>query len=390
MKRVYTGSDNIITSLGFSTQENISNILQSVSGVRLNSDKRLSKQPFFASVVDDMLLEVHFAGIVNQYHPGKNPDDFTRLEKLLLLSAHDALSKSKVPASDKSTLFILSTTKGNIDLLADTRKQMKNPNKLFLWDTASFLSASFKNPNKAVVVSNACISGLLAIIYGARLIQHGKYENVIVCGGDIMTEFVASGFQSFQSLENGICKPFDEARNGLSLGEGCGTIILSSNESYASNPVIEFLAGSSANDANHISGPSRTAEGLHYAIQAVLAETGLTPGQIDYISAHGTATPFNDEMETQALLRSDMLNVPVNSYKGYFGHTLGAAGVIESILTVHSLKSNQLFKTYGFEKPGVTENINVISEHYSKEIKFGMKLASGFGGCNGAAVFSKI
>lgn len=389
MNKVFIGTDNIITSLGFTTQENIKNILDNVTGIRLNSDPNLSKSPFYVSVVDDMLLDVHYTGILNQYHPGKKQDEFTRLEQLLLLSAHDALSKSPVPAGDKSTLFILSTTKGNVDLLADTKKQLKNPNKLFLWNTANFLSRTFNNPNKPLVVSNACISGLLAIIYAARLIQHGKYENVIVCGVDIMTEFVASGFKSFQSLENGVCKPFDIARNGLSLGEGCGTIILTSNESYATAPKIEFIGGASANDANHISGPSRTAEGLFLAMQSALSESGLTSDQIGYISAHGTATPFNDEMEAQALIRCNMADVPVNSFKGYFGHTLGAAGVIESILTIHSLKTGILYKTFGFETPGVTEKINVISEHTSSKIKYGMKLASGFGGCNATAIFAK-
>jgi 3-oxoacyl-[acyl-carrier-protein] synthase I len=389
MNKVFISADNIITSLGFTTSENIKNILDNNSGVRLNSDPKYSKNPFFASVVDDMLLTVHFTGILNQYHPGKKPEDFTRLEQLLLISAHDALSRSSVPAGDKSTLFILSTTKGNIDLLGDTKRQLKNPNKLFLWDTARFLSSSFNNPNQPIVVSNACISGLLAIIYAARLIQLGKYENVIVCGSDIMTEFVASGFQSFQSLENGVCKPFDEKRNGLSLGEGCATIILSSNESYASSPKVEFIAGGSANDANHISGPSRTAEGLYLAIQSALSESGLTTDQIGFISAHGTATPFNDEMEAQGIFRANLSHVPVNSFKGYFGHTLGAAGIIESILTIHSLKTGTLFKTFGFETLGVSEKLNVISEHSSSNINYAMKLASGFGGCNATAIFAK-
>jgi 3-oxoacyl-[acyl-carrier-protein] synthase I len=389
MEKVFISADNIITSLGFTTQENIKNILNNTSGVGLNTDPKYSKNPFFASVVDDMLLTVHFTGILNQYHPDKKPEDFTRLEQLLLISAHDALSRSSVPVDDKSTLFILSTTKGNIDLLGDTKRQLKNPNKLFLWDTARFLSTSFNNPNQPIVVSNACISGLLAIIYASRLIQQGKYENVVVCGSDIMTEFVASGFQSFQSLENGICKPFDEKRNGLSLGEGCATIILSSNESYASSPKVEFIAGGSANDANHISGPSRTAEGLYLAIQSALSESGLTTDQIGFISAHGTATPFNDEMETQGIFRANLSHVSVNSFKGYFGHTLGAAGVIESILTIHSLKTGTLFKTFGFETLGVSEKINVISEHSSSNFNYAMKPASGFGGCNATAIFAK-
>lgn len=389
MNKVFIGTDNIITSLGFSTAENIQNILADVTGIKQNTNPKLSRNPFFVSVTDDMLLDIHFNNILSKYQPGKKADDLTRLEKLLLLSAHDALAKTDIPVDDKSTLFILSSTKGNINLLDDTKQQLKNPNKLFLWHTAQFLSKSFNNPNTPLVISNACISGLLAIICAARLIQHGKYENVVVCGGDIITEFVVSGFQSFQSLENAACKPFDQSRNGLSLGEGCGTIVLTSNERYASSPKIEFLGGSSSNDSNHISGPSRTAEGLYQAIQTALAESGLSSEEIGYISAHGTATPFNDEMEAQALIRSNMTDVPVNSYKGYFGHTLGAAGVIESILTIQSLKSEKLFKTMGFETSGVSGNINVIPEHTSSNINYGMKLASGFGGCNAAAIFAK-
>ena len=180
------------------------------------------------------------------------------------------------------------------------------------------------------MVSNACTSGVLAIITGARLIRAGLFDNVVINGTDILSEFVLSGFNSFKSLSTGPCRPFDKTRDGLSLGEGSGTIILTANP-YLSNNSVHIVAGEgfSTNDANHISGPSRTGEGLFLAINRLMKKTNVS---IDYISAHGTATPFNDEMESIAITRAGLQSVPVNGFKGYWGHTLGAAGIIESIM----------------------------------------------------------
>ncbi len=131
------------------------------------------------------------------------------------------------------------------------------------------------------------------------------------------------------------CRPFDANRDGLSLGEGAGTIIVSKEKKSDS---IRLVCGSSANDANHISGPSRSGEGLFLAGGRVLQKNQ----QIDFISAHGTATLYNDDMESHAITRLGLSDVPVNSFKGYFGHTLGAAGVIETILTKHSMINNTI------------------------------------------------
>ena len=110
---------------------------------------------------------------------------------------------------------------------------------------------------------------------------------------------------------------------------------------------------------------------------------------IDYISAHGTATPYNDEMEAIALSRAGLLDVPVNSLKGYWGHTLGAAGIIESAVAINSLENNILFKTAGFREMGVSEKINVIAENIKKPVKSCLKTASGFGGCNASIILYK-
>ena len=165
------------------------------------------------------------------------------------------------------------------------------------------------------------------------------------------------------------------------------SIILSTNKKYTEN--IKALGGSVSNDANHISGPSRTGKELSFAINQSLKEAGLSGDAIDFISAHGTATPYNDEMEAKAINLSRLQSVPLNSLKGYYGHTLGAAGLIESIISIHSLKEGLLLPTPGYKESGVTQPVNVVAEMQPiKAVNF-LKTASGFGGCNAAVVFGK-
>lgn len=383
MPDVYIATDNIISSLGFTTEENISNIKKNITGIKLINNSNFSPTPFYTSLVDSERLYSDFKKI-------DNPEKFTRFEQMAVLSITDALRNTKVDIKNKKTLFIISTTKGNIDILEQSNKNRFDFKKIYLWDSAKLLQNYFENPNMPVVVSNACISGLLGIIIGSRLIQSSQFENVIVTGGDILSEFVVSGFQSFLSLSTVPCRPFDVSRDGLSLGEGFGTIILTSNPEYVNKKII-VTGGSSSNDANHISGPSRTGEGLYITIKNTLKEAGAKAIEhIDYISAHGTGTVYNDEMESKAITSAGLEDVPVNSFKGYWGHTLGAAGIIESIAAINSMKENTLYKTMGFSKSGVSKNINVIDRTEKVKINNCLKIASGFGGCNAGIIFSKL
>jgi 3-oxoacyl-[acyl-carrier-protein] synthase I len=391
MVDVFIGAENTITSLGFSTAELVEHILANRTGISPYPGGDLSPTPVALSLIDFQHLEALFRAFLVKNPSALQADRFTRLEKLHILSISEVLKGSGVNIKDPRTLIILSTTKGNIDLLEKDRYPAIEPERLYLWKLAELLQTFFGNPNKPLVVSNACISGVLAILVGARLIKAGLYDHIIVTGGDLVTEFVVSGFQSFQALSPGPCKPFDRDRDGLSLGEGCSTIVLSRDHSRVGIPEKIIVAGgASSNDAHHLSGPSRTGEGLYLAIRRTLSETALKPGDLDYISAHGTATDFNDEMEARAFSRAGLDSVPVNSLKGYFGHTLGAAGVIESTLAIHSLKKNTLFKSAGFKTPGTSRPINILSDHVSKECRCCLKTASGFGGCNGVLIFKKI
>jgi 3-oxoacyl-[acyl-carrier-protein] synthase-1 len=373
VRDIFISADNIITPLGFTTEENAEAILTGRTGISLVEDAKMSPDPFYASLIDTGLLHDRFSSY-------DDPEKYTRFEQLAICSIKDALSHVNHDLTGSRTLFILSTTKGNVDLLeTDPYNE-----KLYLWNTARFLQRHFNFSNEPLVVSDACISGIQAIITGVRMIRAGLFDNAIINGTDIISEFVVSGFRSFQSLSNGPCRPFDKTRDGLSLGEGSGTIVLTTDPALCGNSEISVGEGFSTNDANHISGPSRTGEGLFLAITRLLKKT---PETIDFISAHGTATPYNDEMESIAITRAGLQNVPVNSFKGYWGHTLGAAGVIESIMGIYSIRNSILFKTAGFSDPGVTNPLNIISKTERSEIMNCLKIASGFGGCNAAILF---
>jgi 3-oxoacyl-[acyl-carrier-protein] synthase-1 len=380
VRNVFIASDNIITSLGFTTIENANNMLAGSTGIRLTEDKHISPSPFYASLIDSKKLNSRFSLIAD-------PDHFSRFEQMSICSIKDALSGMDLDYADPRSLFILSTTKGNIDLLETEKTNKYEKERIYLWSAARLIRRFFNFRNEPVVISNACISGVQAIITGAHLIRAGIYDTVIINGTDIISEFVFSGFNSFKSLSTGPCRPFDKTRDGLSLGEGSGTIILTSTPSLAkSKERVLASEGFTTNDANHISGPSRTGEGLFLAINRLLKKT---PAGIDFISAHGTATPYNDEMESIAITRAGLQSVPINSFKGYWGHTLGAAGIIESVMSVYSLRNNVLINTLGYHEAGLTNPLAIIDRVIRKEINNCLKIASGFGGCNAAIIFCK-
>lgn len=304
-----------------------------------------------------------------------------------MASIAGALAGSPVPVSSDRTALIISSTKGNISLLENEPLPASLHKRISLNYSAKLVSARFGFVNQPVVISNACISGLLALLTGMRLIRSGQYDHAVVAGADVISKFVLSGFQSFQAISALPCKPFDAARDGINLGEAAGTVILTADKHFSSG--IKLSGGSVSNDANHISGPSRTGEELYLAIKKAMQAAGLAAGDIGLVSAHGTATLFNDEMEAKAITLAGLQSVPVNSLKGYYGHTLGAAGLIESIISMQSLKENVVIPTRGFENMGVSKPVNICSTLYETSFRHCLKTASGFGGCNGAMIFSK-
>ena len=358
----YIIADNIISPLGETSEENYLSVKAGRSGIR-------AYEPGTCNIPEGFYASLLF-------------EDF---ETLALKSAQKAIANAQktmgnaqLELKGKRTAFILSSTKGNIE------------ENISLADSAQRIASQLGIDTKPIVVCNACISGLSALILGNRLIDSGLYDTAIVCGCDTPRQFILSGFQSLKALSPEPCRPFDMERMGLNLGEAAATLILSKNPLQGNS--WRMGDGFIRNDAFHISTPSKTADGLYLSLQRTLEsftkEISSTCKQIDlkahlaFINAHGTATLFNDQMESVAIGRAGLSDLPANAYKSFWGHTMGAAGILETIISMKAIDDDTILGTRGFSELGVSGKMNICAENRPTDKKGFIKMLSGFGGCN--------
>lgn len=373
MSGVYAIASNITSALGMDTPAHWRAAATGTIGIRLHEDAAFSNAPFQASRMDAAQWQVIDAQT-------RSSVVLSPFEQMCIYSARQALQDCDIDLAE--TVFILSTTKGNIEWLG-----IEPDERIALHHSAVLIANELGISAAPVVISHACVSGVMALTYGLRLLQSGRYKHAVVTGADRFSKFVLKGFQSFQAVSAKPCRPFDAARDGISLGEAAATIILSTENIECA--LGELLSGASSNDANHISGPSRTGEELALAITRAMAEASVPPKDIAMISAHGTATLYNDEMEAKAFDVVGLLHSPVHSFKGYVGHTLGAAGILESAMVLESLRYQSLIPSIGFEDLGVPKPLNMTRSMQPAEINYVLKTASGFGGSNAAIVWKR-
>lgn len=351
----YIIADNIISPLGETSEENYLSVKAGRSGIR-------AYEPGTCNIPEGFYASLLF-------------EDF---ETLALKSAQKAIANARLELKGKRTAFILSSTKGNIE------------ENISLADSAQRIASQLGIDAKPIVVCNACISGLSALILGNRLIDSDLYDAAIVCGCDTPRQFILSGFQSLKALSPEPCRPFDMERMGLNLGEAAATLILSKNPIQGNS--WRMGDGFIRNDAFHISTPSKTADGLYLSLQRTLEsftkEISSTCKQIDmkehlaFINAHGTATLFNDQMESVAIGRAGLSDLPANAYKSFWGHTMGAAGILETIISMKAIDDDTILGTRGFSELGVSGKMNICAENRPTDKKGFIKMLSGFGGCN--------
>lgn len=351
----YIIADNIISPLGETSEENYLSVKAGRSGIRAYEPGTCNiPKGFYASLL------------------------FEDFETLALRSVQKAIANAQLELKGKRTAFILSSTKGNIE------------ENISLADSAQRIASQLGIDAKPIVVCNACISGLSALILGNRLIDSDLYDAAIVCGCDTPRQFILSGFQSLKALSPEPCRPFDMERMGLNLGEAAATLILSKNPIQGNS--WRMGDGFIRNDAFHISTPSKTADGLYLSLQRTLEsftkEISSTCKQIDmkehlaFINAHGTATLFNDQMESVAIGRAGLSDLPANAYKSFWGHTMGAAGILETIISMKAIDDDTILGTRGFSELGVSGKMNICAENRPTDKKGFIKMLSGFGGCN--------
>jgi 3-oxoacyl-[acyl-carrier-protein] synthase II len=248
---------------------------------------------------------------------------------------------------------------------------------------------------KVQVLCAACASGNVALACALGWIRSGRCDVVLCGGGDALHDFVLRGFQCLRALSPQPCMPFDANRSGLSLGEGAAFVVIESlaQARRRGQPVLALLRGSGQScDANHMTGPDRKGRGAARAMLAALADAALAPSDIDFVSAHGTATPFNDQMEGQAIAATfgeHAARLPVHSIKGAIGHSMGAAAAIEAVVAVRALQAQCVPGTTGLSLPDPAIPLQLLPPgQHALRLRHVISTASGFGGLNAAVILS--
>lgn len=370
-------STNITSPLGLTTEENYQAVKSGLSVLTTYEHWKGVADPFAASMFTVDQLEA------------LADEGYSRFESMAIHSVKEALSHTGLSAETigaHRTLFILSTTKCNVEELG--MEESEDGNYLHAGETARKIARSLGITTDPIVVCNACISGVSAQLTAKRLIEAGLYDTAIVCGADCVTPFIVAGFQSFKALSPYPCRPFDIERLGLNVGEAAATLIFQKIGQENDEATVWCLEkGCTNNDAYHVSAPSPVGDGTYRAIMHAME--GVEPEDLAVVGVHGTATMFNDQMESKAIQQAQLSDIPLSAIKGYYGHTMGAAGVLETIITLRALEDGCIVPTQGYEEIGVSGKITISNEMLTTDKQRFLKIISGFGGCNGALLFAK-
>lgn len=371
---VIIASYGAITAAGPDVASLLAALRANASGLRAN--ERFNSTRFQSSIVGTAL---------------KSSDDNPVYELANTALAEARKNLGALAIAPERIGFVLATTKANIEALerlmdgrpcSDRARRHLQPELL-----AEDLAETHEARGPRQTISNACTSGVVALQQGAKMIQRGAADAAYVVGVDHLSAFVLAGFTALKALDPSGARPFDRERCGLSLGEAGGAIVLLRDD-LATTPGIELCGWGSSNDANHMTGPSRDGSGLALAIRGALRTANLTAADIGYINVHGTGTPYNDAMEAAAL-RTIFGEAcpPVSGQKGMLGHTLGAAGVVESIICALALREQFLPGTPRLSNIADGMPASLVKEPRPAErLRHVLKLSTGFGGVNCALV----
>ena len=362
-------STNITSPLGLTTAENYAAVKQGRSALReLNGCLGLPGQFCVGLFPKELRKQIQ-------------KDGFSWFESLVIASVKEALSHTDIPVSSPRTAFIVGTATASMAELGET------PEKDGLYQAPGLsvqkIARELGFVSDPITVSNACISGATAQMLAQRLLNAGTYDAAVVCGADVLSAFVLAGFDSFKALSPVECRPFDMERLGLNIGECAATLVLTKDEGND----WRIVDGCLNNDAYHVSAPIPSGDGVARAIRKVV--TPVRKEHLACVTAHGTATLFNDQMESKAIECAGLGDIPTTAFKAQFGHTFGASSILEAILTMCSLDEGLVLPVRGFEELGVSGKISVCRNITKTDKKAFVKSQSAFGGCNGAVVYAK-
>ncbi len=389
---VVTGM-GIVSSIGFGVDETFRSLADRRTGIgHLTILDTIHKNEFVMGEVKLTHAELIAKAGVEKDRP------WTRTALLGIIAARQAvadaglspqelknaglISASTVGGMDRSELYYKDFLKGNHQENIDTHHAGDSTEKIAeAMGIKGFLST----------VSTACSSSLNSQIFGVKMLQSGQLDRVVVGGTDALSRFTLNGFNTLMILDKNHCRPFDASRTGLNLGEGAAFLVLETHRSArkANRNIYARLAGyGNANDANHQTATSDSGDGPYLSMKKALDVAKLKPEDIDYINVHGTGTENNDLTEGKALIRLFNKKVlPFSSTKAYTGHTLGAAGAIESVFSILSLRHQLLWPNINFATAVPEINLTPVISVSKKKIKYVMTNSFGFGGNDSSIVF---
>jgi 3-oxoacyl-[acyl-carrier-protein] synthase II len=317
----------------------------------------------------------------------------SRAAALLVGAAADLRARARLGAAADRIAVVAGTALGGVEELEHALADDGTPRRALdaLYDGPAHAVAEWLGARGPVVtVSAACASGATALGVGADLLRERAADLVVAGGYDVLCRFVLRGFDVLRSLTRERVRPFDRRRSGLLLGEGAALVLLAREHDVRGPRLGRLLGHGSASDASHIAAPDPEGRGLEAAIRAALAAADVTPGDLDFVSAHGTATPSNDRVETAVLRR--VLGpragaIPVNSIKGALGHTMGAAAALEAVMCLLAARDGLIPPTVGYEQPDPACDLDYVpGTCRAARPRLMLSTSLGFGGCNAALV----
>lgn len=393
MTKVFVTGMGVISAIGNNLAENLDSLKKAKSGIRpieiLDSIHRgkwsAAEIPYSTSSLIEMVAS-------------SDNKPFTRGILFSLIAAKEAIEDAGITTSELEYMPIIgANTVGGMDMTEQYYNNFESANPYFLneahsgAETTKRLADYFGSKSMITTINTACSSSANAIILGTRLIKSGRAKRVLVGGSDSLSKFSLNGFASLMIYDKEPCKPFDKDRDGLNLGEAGAFLVLESQEEAKNKNIYAEVVGyANRNDAFHYSASSPNGEGAFQSMQAAIKMAKIEPEDISFVHAHGTATPNNDETEGIAIQRVFNKSIPpFASSKSFVGHTLGAAGAINSIFSILALKHSFIFPNLNF-KTQIPGGIKPNTESVELPLKYCLSNSLGFGGNNATLVFKKL
>lgn len=386
----------MISAIGNNVSESFLSLSQSKTGIgKINHLTTRYKDEFLAGEIK--LSNADLADLVKDSNPALNRNSY-----IAMLAAKEAVINSGIDTNDGLRTGVISSTTvagmGKTELYY--KELFEKDDHLDVLDThdcgdsTERIADYLGNVDYVTTISTACSSAANAIMLGCRMIKHGQLDRVVVGGVDALSKFTFNGFNTLMILDREWCKPFDENRKGLNLGEAAAFLVIEGENALnlrKGKALAEVIGYANANDAYHQTASSPEGYGATLAITQALAMSGLAPFQIDYINMHGTGTPNNDLSESMATKAVFGDNVPkFSSTKAFTGHTLAAAASIEAVISVLSLQNSMIFPNLNFTTPIADMNLIPETQLVNTPLNTILSNSFGFGGNCSSLIFKKV